>query len=200
MSTSAPTPAAGGHKKRQRQMIIAGVALAGLMFLYLRSRSRPAAAAVVDPNAAATAQQPQVPAGGGTGPSTFADNGAQAASLGDAVTTGLSGMQQALADQTAALQQQQQAASTNGVSPPTSTSPTTINVFGPPPPPAPVAPPAASQAEAPRTLRFPAAPRGGGHYVQGPNGPQLIHATGHNHWAAGPPPRPPRGRRRRIGP
>lgn len=87
-------------------MIIAGVAIAGLLLLFLRSRSSPAAptagtgtqaqqdaaAQAAAAQQAAASQQAANTAGAGT----FADNGAQAASLGDAVTQGLSGVQSAL--------------------------------------------------------------------------------------------------------
>lgn len=134
-----PPTAPPKGKKRQQQLLLAGGALALLLLLYLRSRASSNSSGSVASQAAqqAAAQQQAADQAAGFAPtSTFADNGAQAAALGDAVTTGLSGIQQALSDLQAQQQQQQQAASTTGQTAPiagstTNISSTTTNITGP---------------------------------------------------------------------
>jgi hypothetical protein len=176
-------------------MIIAGVALAALLALYLRSRSASSSSASTTAQQAAAqaaAQQAQVDqaaqytasgGGGSIAPSTFADNGAQAAALGDAVTQGLSGVQTALNS----LQQPAAAATdTTLPGPDNSPAPTQITINN-----TPAGQPAGSPASAPAKAKLPPPPASGGHYVSVAGKPVLIHATGKNTWAPGPPPKPP---------
>ena len=201
----APPAPPANPKKRKQQMIIAGVALAGLLFLFMRSRRGSGGSSSVDPQKAAAdaaAQQAQLDQGaqataGGVTPSTFADNGAQAAALGDAVTQGLSGVSNALQSL-----QQQAPTGEGGMGAPAAASPmttVTINGTGVGQP---AGSPAAATSGAARPSK-PANPAGGGHYTWSGSKWQLVHAVGHNKWAAGPPPRPklkpkaPNGHRRR---
>lgn len=103
---AAPAQKGKSAKRRRQEMILGGAALALLLFMYLRSRSggAPTQAASADPT---SAQSPlyadsSIPAPTG---STYADNGAQAGALGDAVTTGLGGVATALEDQAGAFNQ-----------------------------------------------------------------------------------------------
>lgn len=102
-----PATASSSKKKRQRMVVIGAGAVVLLALLYLRSRSQAASSAnATSPTdlqnaymqgAQTQAQQDQSLYGSGSStPSTFADNGANAAALGDAVTQGLSGVQSAL--------------------------------------------------------------------------------------------------------
>lgn len=192
MDAPGATPPGGKSKKRRQQMIIAGVALAGLLLLYLRSRSSSSSSSSTNTQAAAAAaaqQQAQLDqsqyaasGGGGGTPSTFADNGAQAAALGDAVTQGLSGVQAALSS----LQQPGAAVTdTTLPGPDNSPAPTQITINN-----TPAGQPAGSPAKA-AAKPLPPPPAGGGHYVLVNGKPQLIHATGKNTWAPGPPPKKP---------
>lgn len=94
------------HGKNFKLIAIVGVGALAL-FLIIRARSSSTAATATDPTATTT--DPNATTDTSGTPSTFADNGGQAAALGDAVTQGLGGVQTSLdnltqADQTLAGQ------------------------------------------------------------------------------------------------
>jgi hypothetical protein len=88
MAAAAP-PA--GKKRKRNELLLAGVAAVALIYMFMRrGASQPAVASGAAPSALDQST------GSGMPPSTFADNGAQAAALGDAVTSGLAGVQTSL--------------------------------------------------------------------------------------------------------
>lgn len=96
--------------KRNRNMLIGAAAVGLLLLLYLRSRSATTGNATSPTdvqNAASQAAQQQAQQDaqlyGSNTPSTFADNGANAAALGDSVTGGLQGINDALIQQSGAF-------------------------------------------------------------------------------------------------
>jgi hypothetical protein len=146
-------PAPPDKKKRQRMLMIGGAAALLLLFLYYRSKSssstsstnatsptdlQTAMAQGAQQQAALDAQNASA-SGGGT-PSTFADNGANAAALGDAITSGLATIGQQEQSNWSSFMSQWQAAqtpsggggsstpSTPAPAPAAPTSPVTINV------------------------------------------------------------------------
>jgi hypothetical protein len=91
---AAPIPAQPGKKNRRVMYAVAGGAVLALIFLMMRQQGG-AAAAPADPTLATDSGIP---------PTTFADNGAQAAALGDQIGSALSQQSQTIADSLANFQ------------------------------------------------------------------------------------------------
>lgn len=109
--------------RRQLLLLAAGGVL--LVVFIMRKKSATAQAAVpaaTDPTA--------LPAGGGGAPATFADNGAQAATLGSDITNSLSGLQTSLDAQTSAFQDFTSQLGQVGTAVPVSSSPTSPAAAG----------------------------------------------------------------------
>lgn len=104
-------PSKPTNHKRNRNVLIGAAAVGLLLLLYFRSRSAAAAGNATSPTdvqtAATQAAQQQAAQDaqlyGTSTPSTFADNGANAAALGDSVTGGLQGINDALIQQSGAF-------------------------------------------------------------------------------------------------
>jgi hypothetical protein len=124
MTTPVPSPPKG--KANRQKVLIAGAGLVLLVFLFMRSRgAQTAAPATEDPNAGQTVAQP----------ATFADNGAQAASLGDSVTSGLGAVAGSLQDEQLAFQTLADALNANaGTTPAAPTTPSSTVGQGNPDP------------------------------------------------------------------
>jgi hypothetical protein len=111
MTTPVPTTPKG--KMNRQKVLLAGAGLVLVVFLFMRSRGSATATPAEDPNSGQTVAQP----------ATFADNGAQAASLGDSVTGGLGDVATSLDNETTAFQSLADALNANAGSTPA--SPTT---------------------------------------------------------------------------